>query len=165
MKTYWLTIENYLLLLLWSVWWGGLTFYAAVVVPIGTEILGSMDQGFITRRVTLWHNAVSVVFLFVLLLVTIRRRSRGLGIITAVMSLPTVALILWHSRLSGLMDFVHQIVARHFYTEHAVYLWITVVEWGFGMLMPIWLFQRNVWPSHPVTGRFDSNIEVPNNER
>ena len=40
------------LLLVWAAWWGGLCFYAVVVVPIGTELIGSVEQGFITQRVT-----------------------------------------------------------------------------------------------------------------
>ena len=44
------------LLLLWSLmfWLGGFTFYASIVVPIGTRVLGnsSRRQGFITREVT-----------------------------------------------------------------------------------------------------------------
>ena len=35
-----------------AVWWGGLTFYGAVVVPVGTEVLGgAAEQGFVTQRV------------------------------------------------------------------------------------------------------------------
>jgi len=45
-------------LLLFAVWWGGLTFYAAIVVPIGTELIGASEQGFVTQQVTQWHNAV-----------------------------------------------------------------------------------------------------------
>ncbi|MFM8571811.1 MAG: hypothetical protein ACKOAU_09465 [Pirellula sp.] len=42
--------------ILWGLWWGGLSFYAIVVVPIGTEQIGSVAQGFITQRVTQWHE-------------------------------------------------------------------------------------------------------------
>src|SRR5437588_13086980 len=38
-------------------WQGGFTFYAAVVVPVGQEELGShLQQGFITRQVTNYLN-------------------------------------------------------------------------------------------------------------
>ena len=37
------------LLLVWAAWWGGLCFYAMVVVPIGTELIGSVEQGLITQ--------------------------------------------------------------------------------------------------------------------
>src|SRR5260370_16274673 len=38
-------------------WQGGFTFYAAVVVPVGQDVLGShLAQGFITRQVTNYLN-------------------------------------------------------------------------------------------------------------
>jgi len=51
------------LMLAWGMWWGGLCFYAVVVVPIGTEDIGSVEPGFITQRVTQWHNALTGFFL------------------------------------------------------------------------------------------------------
>ena len=56
------------LLLVWAPWWGGLCFYAVVVVPVGTELIGSVEQGFITQRVTQWHNAWTGLFLVFLLI-------------------------------------------------------------------------------------------------
>ena len=49
------------LLFAWAIWWGGLSFYALFVVPIGTEIVGGFEQGFITQRVTNWLNAIGVI--------------------------------------------------------------------------------------------------------
>lgn len=51
-----------------------------------------------------------------------------------------IALIVWHARLSSMMDFQQQTVPGSFYREHAVYLWITAAEWVLGMATPIWLF-------------------------
>ena len=42
------------LLFAWAIWWGGLSFYALFVVPIGTEIVGGFEQGLITA-----HHAAS----------------------------------------------------------------------------------------------------------
>src|SRR5947209_19521490 len=57
-------VRGFLLLWLLMFWLGGFTFYAAVVVPIGTEVLGSAaDQGWITRRVTPWLNVAGAVAL------------------------------------------------------------------------------------------------------
>src|ERR1051325_4276104 len=45
-------------------WQGGFTFYGAVVVPVGSEILGShLSQGWITRSVTNYLNLVGLVTL------------------------------------------------------------------------------------------------------
>ncbi len=49
------------LLFAWAIWWGGLSFYALFVVPIGTEIVGGFEQGLITQRVTNWLNAIGVI--------------------------------------------------------------------------------------------------------
>ncbi|MCA9269901.1 MAG: hypothetical protein KDA41_15580, partial [Planctomycetales bacterium] len=44
-------------------WWGGLTFYAGVVVPVGAAVFGSTEQGFVTQRVTNWLNLLLAVAL------------------------------------------------------------------------------------------------------
>ena len=49
-------------------WQGGFMFYGAVVVPIGSEILGShQTQGFVTRSVTNYLNMAGLVALGFLL--------------------------------------------------------------------------------------------------
>ncbi|HND55144.1 MAG TPA: hypothetical protein PLV92_22170, partial [Pirellulaceae bacterium] len=68
------------LLPLWAVWWGGLTFYAAFVVPAGTELFGSVEQGFLTQQATLRLNQLSwcvIALLLVLAIGATRRRRRG----------------------------------------------------------------------------------------
>jgi len=129
-----------LLLLVWGLWWGGLCFYAVVVVPIGTETIGTVEQGFITQRVTWWHNVITGVFLVGLSAEAWRRRSRVLLFGSGVLGIVEIALILWHARLTGMMDFEYQSVPRNFYGQHAIYLWITAVEWGLGIGLPVWLF-------------------------
>ena len=56
MKTF--TLGRRLLLLIGLMFWqGGFLFYAAVVVPVGTRVLGSeTEQGFITQSVTNYHR-------------------------------------------------------------------------------------------------------------
>ena len=128
-----------LLLLVWAAWWGGLCFYAVVVVPIGTELIGSVEQGFITQRVTQWHNRLSGLLLVCLLIEAGRRRSRKLWAIAVVLAIIDIVLIVWHGKLTGMMDFEHPSVPDSFYAQHAVYLWITAAEWFLGMMMPIWI--------------------------
>jgi hypothetical protein len=131
-----------LVLLLWGVWWGGLCFYAVVVVPIGTESIGSVDQGFITQRVTWWHNVIFAAFLVCLAVEAYRRRSRTLWAFAIALTTIDIALILWHARLTQMMDFDSRSVPGHFYGQHAIYLWITAAEWGLGILLPAWLFRN-----------------------
>ncbi|MDB5335588.1 MAG: hypothetical protein JWN70_1207 [Planctomycetaceae bacterium] len=132
-------VKSLLLLVLWSVWWGGLTFYAVVVVPIGTEVLGSVEQGFVTQQVTHWHNALTGLMSLTLLVRAYLDRSRTLWIIAATLTAISIALVIWHARLTGMMNFEHQTVPGGFYGEHAVYLWMTAAEWFLGMVIPMWL--------------------------
>ena len=131
------------LLLAWGIWWGGLCFYAVVVVPIGTEVIGGVEQGFITQRVTQWHNAITGFFLVGLLVEASRRRSRALWTVGAALTIIEIGLIVWHARLTSMMDFQQQTVPSHFYREHATYLWITATEWLLGIAIPLWLFIPN----------------------
>ncbi len=125
--------------LLWAAWWGGLCFYAVVVVPIGTNLIGSVEQGFITQRVTQWHNGLSGVFLVCLLIEACRRRSPALWGIAAVLAIIDIALVVWHAKLTGMMDFQQHAVPGRFYSQHAIYLWMTACEWLLGVAMPIWI--------------------------
>ena len=69
--------------IVWGAWWGGLSFYAVVVVPIGTELIGSVEQGFITQRVTMWHNCLAVLFLLCLAVEAYSRKSRVLWVVAS----------------------------------------------------------------------------------
>lgn len=56
------TCRRFLLLAAFAFWQGGFTFYSAVVVPVGDDVLGSSrQQGFITRRVTNYLNVAGCV--------------------------------------------------------------------------------------------------------
>ena len=136
------TIWNSFLLLIWAAWWGGLCFYALVVVPIGTELIGSIEQGFITQRVTGWHNALTGVFLVCLLIEAYRNPNRTLWSVVVALAITEVALVVWRSHLTGIMDFDQQTVPNEFYSQHAIYLWITAAECLLGMAMPIILADR-----------------------
>ena len=66
-------------LLAMALWWGGLTFYAAVVVPTGVEVLGgAAEQGFITQRVSNIINLLGALTLAVLV-GTLRQVARRAG--------------------------------------------------------------------------------------
>ena len=48
-KAWLLMAWRLLVVLAWGVWWGGLCFYAVFVVPVGTSVIGSVEQGFISK--------------------------------------------------------------------------------------------------------------------
>lgn len=128
--------------IVWAAWWGGLSFYAVIVVPIGTELSGSVEQGFITQRVTMWHNCLAVLFLLCLAVEAYSRKSRVLWVVLSLLTMITIALLGRHRLLSTLMDFQKQSVPSEFYAQHAVYLWITAAEWILGMAIPFFLQRR-----------------------
>jgi len=133
---------RHLLLILWAMWWGGLCFYAIVVVPIGTEMIGTVEQGFVTQQVTQWHNGLSIVFLICLWIEAYLRSSRTLWIVGALLLAINIGLVAWHYWLTSMMDFQDQSVPSDFYAKHAVYLWITAAEYFIGLALPIWLFAQ-----------------------
>ena len=49
--------------ILFAIWFGGFTFYAAVVIPIGTELVGTTEQGLITQQVSNWLNGIGGITL------------------------------------------------------------------------------------------------------
>jgi hypothetical protein len=123
------------LLLVWALWWGGLSFYAIVVVPIGTELIGSVEQGFITQRVTGWHNILTVGFLVCLFIEAVRMRSRMLWSLVIALAIIEVGLFSWHWHLTKMMDFADHSVPSNFYSQHAIYLWFTAAEWFLGIAL------------------------------
>lgn len=125
--------------MIWSIWWGGLTFYALVVVPKGTEQIGSLEQGFITQKVTLWHNVFSVLMILALARESIRVGSRVLALECGILAILTILLVALHAWLTTQMDPSNQALAIGFYQWHATYLWLTATEWFLGLSLP-WLF-------------------------
>lgn len=133
-----------LLLLVWATWWGGIFFYTVVVVPIGTDAIGTAEQGFVTQQVTRMHNGLSVVFLLFLLVEAIRLRSVVVGVIVATLALNLVLMFVWHSHLTHAMDFEKRAVPVTFYQQHAVYLWLFAVQWLQGMLVPVLILRASM---------------------
>ena len=125
-------------------WQGGFTFYGAVVVPVGSEILGShQDQGWITRSVTNYLNLAGVVALGVWawdIAVTRdpavwRRRIRWA--VWAALALALVILAWLHVRLDSYLDFeTFRILDRpQFKFLHDRYLNVSTVLWAGSLLL------------------------------
>jgi hypothetical protein len=146
-------VRRFLVLAALLFWQGGFVFYAAVVVPIGQEVLTSgTTQGFITRRVSNWLNFAGAVALVPLLADALargcqsRRRTRlrlavwgGLAI--------TLALLVWlHPRVDAFLDADLHIIEdfKGFRPWHRWYLWISTVQWALGvayMALMLWAWR------------------------
>ncbi len=124
-------------------WQGGFTFYAAVVVPIGRQVLGSAkEQGFITRQVTVYMNLAGgcALALFAWDIAGAkdpaawRRRLRWVTWLGMVLAL---AILFWlHPHLDQMLDpETWGIFDRpNFRTYHRWYLWISTVQCGLGLV-------------------------------
>jgi hypothetical protein len=123
-------------------WQGGFTFYAAVVVPIGTDVLGSpAAQGWITRRVTGYLNLAGAVALVVLGWDVAasrdpRRWRRLLRWLTWLVMATALGVLVWlHPRLDALLDVDFQEILdrRLFRGLHRRYLWVSTAQWAAGI--------------------------------
>jgi hypothetical protein len=136
-------LRRFLVLAALMFWLGGFTFYAAVVVPIGQEVLGShLEQGLITRQVTNYMNLASGVAVLLLGWDVAaardpsagRRRARWLSWVGV---LAFLALLVWlHPRLDALLDLdeVRLLDAKRFRTLHRWYLWVSTFQWTCGLV-------------------------------
>jgi hypothetical protein len=135
-------VWRFLVLMALLFWQGGFLFYAAVVVPVGQEELGShKDQGFITRKVTNHLNLAGVVAL-VLLGADIAfpdrvRWRRWLRALSWLAMAVLLGCLYWlHGRMDAVLDPEERIVldTMVFRAYHRVYLWASTIQWAFGLL-------------------------------
>lgn len=124
-----------------ALWWGGLTFYAGFVVPIGTAALGSVGQGFITQQVTNWLNILGGTALVLSARDVWCDRRRWIRLTWSLLLMALATLVWLHGSLDALLDRTDEVVldSERFYQLHRVYLWGTVVQWLAGMLLIIGL--------------------------
>ncbi|MCA9054512.1 MAG: hypothetical protein KDA75_11785 [Planctomycetaceae bacterium] len=118
-------------------WWGGLTVYAAVVVPVGAAVLGSVEQGFVTQRVTNWLNVLAAVSLLTTARPVLMSGHRRLQASWSIFALTLGALAGLHPVLDSLLnaDTCEVLDPERFYTLHQFYLWATTAQWLAGGLM------------------------------
>ena len=137
-------------------WWGGLTFYALIVVPIGVEVLGgATEQGFITRQVSNSINLSGAATLIVLLWSAFTawrdagRFAKTILVTTwVVMAGAQLALVVIHPQLDAMLDSQTHTIAEtsSFHSLHEFYLTITGVQWFAGLLhlvtlMTVWQYE------------------------
>jgi hypothetical protein len=135
--------RRFLVLIALMFWQGGFTFYASVVVPIGTAHLHSAtDQGFITREVTNYLNLSGAIALVVLGfdVACSRRRPHwvwGTRAVSWFVMAAVLVVLLWlHTYMERFLNVDEQEVLNRstFRLGHRWYLWLSTVQWGFGLL-------------------------------
>jgi hypothetical protein len=118
-------------------WMGGFTFYALIVIPTGTRLLGSVEQGLVTQKVTQWMNLLGALSLAILL--PGARRSRWCALSWLVMALAQIVLFWLHPRLDALIDGSLPAVSdeTRFYRWHQAYLVTVTIQWA-AALVHLW---------------------------
>jgi hypothetical protein len=134
-------LRRFLVLAVLFFWQGGFTFYAGVVVPVAQHELGHRRQGFVTRQVTVYLNIAGAVALAVLLgdlLLTASHTTwrRGRWLLWAGMLVCLLVLFWLHGRLDELLAPEGRLIrdVEAFRPRHRLYLWISTVQWAFGLL-------------------------------
>jgi len=134
-------LRRFLVLAALMFWQGGFVFYAGVVVPIGTEVLGSaQEQGRITRRVAVWLNWTGAAALVPIGWDALADRRnpwarRGRIATWLVMAGGQIVLFCLYPRLDAMFDpeALHISERRLFRTLHRTYLWTSTVQWIAGV--------------------------------
>ena len=139
-----------LLLISWSLFWGGLTFYTGFVVRVSHDVLSdSMDGGMITQRITVllqWLGVVSCS-LMVWNAIVVRRRDRWYGNVllscVCILAFSLAGLFVVHGHLDGVIDTnTAEITDRESFTiGHRRYNQLTTTEWLSSLIyLPVTVF-------------------------
>jgi hypothetical protein len=128
-------LRRFLLLAAFAFWQGGFTFYAAVVVPTGTEVLGSSaEQAKITRRVAAEINLTGAIALAIFAMDIVfeprLRRSRASAMVCALILL--VVLMVLRDHLDAMFHGEDAYLDNRagFRPWHRTYLWLSTAQWA-----------------------------------
>ena len=131
--------RRFLVLLVLMFWQGGFMFYGAVVVTVGTEVLGShLQQGLITQRVTNYLNLAGLLALAVcageIAWTEAASPTRRLRWLTWFFLLLAHGWLLWlHLRLDELIDGETILDPTTFKSLHRWYLNLSTFQWATSM--------------------------------
>lgn len=139
-----------LMLFVFTLFWGGLTFYTGFVVRVSHEVLNDpFEGGVITQKVTvlLQYLGIAAGLLMLINAAAVVRRSRGYGaalsVLASILILSVIGLCLVHSQLDAVIDIdAREILDREAFTiSHRRYNQLTTIEWIACVLyLPVTLF-------------------------
>jgi hypothetical protein len=135
------------------IWWGGFTFYASVVVPIGMRILGShVIMGLITERVSIYINAlcglaIMLGFWYLLAYKPTFPKKRWKFMLLNLLFLGAflIGLSVLHTIMDGYLDIQGKKVTDepYFYYLHRIYLLTSTLMWLQGVVHLISILKNN----------------------
>ncbi len=135
---------RFLWLIFFAIWQGGFMFYGAIVVPVGTKVLGSENlQGFVTQSVTNYLNIIGVIALIIWLCELILQRDtykirRSLRWAILILLIVMMGLLGWlHYRLDQLLNAETYLISNSdlFTRLHSWYLIISTIQWAFSLIL------------------------------
>lgn len=132
--------ERTAILVVMTLWWGGLTFYSAVVVPVGTEVLESTElQGLVTQQVTRYLNMLGLLAVGAIIWILLRlegtrsfARAKELIALGAILLALQGGLYWLHGELGR--QLIEDADREAFYNNHRIYLLLIAVQWGLGLM-------------------------------
>lgn len=155
-----------LLLLVFALFWGGLTFYTGFVVRISHDVLDDpMTGGLITQRVTALLQILGVVAAVVMACnaVVVFRQSRrfgiALGLCASVLGCALVGLFVVHGQLDAVIDLETSTITDRdvFVVGHRRYNQITTIQWLTSLAyVPITVF---AWRSNDTRSNQESSAK------
>jgi hypothetical protein len=141
-------LRRYLTCLVLAMWMGGFTFYALIVIPTATKVLGSVrTAGFITQQVTKWLNLIGIVAILFVLWNVVAERKRHTALQRNLLNAAWVTMVLTHVALFATHPFIDCLLnseARtvhnydHFENLHNLYLFFATTQWV-AVLVFLWL--------------------------
>jgi hypothetical protein len=145
---------RFLALVLLATWFGGFTVYSAVVIPELHEVLGNLEAGSVTRRVTLSLNAIGASAVAAWwILIALERRERLYDLLRlrsgllAATSAVLVVLVILHRFMSTHLDTEG---LRGFYPLHRAYLIASTAQWFLNLALLA--ASLVAWYPRPTTG-------------
>lgn len=126
------------LLLMFALFWGGLTFYTGIVVRISHDVVSDlMEGGLITQRVTVWlqYLGAATTLLMLTNACVVYKQQPGYGRVllgtVLLLGLAIVGLMLVHADLDAVIDVAEQTVTDQeaFDIGHRRYNQLTTIEW------------------------------------
>lgn len=140
---WWARLIRLATLLSWAIWFGGLTVYAGLVVPIASQQIGETTQGFVTQQVTIrlnWLCLISIIG-FVAHEVLLRKNRIASFVVAALQMTFLIGLMLLHPKLTSMLDMADRSgpLDSGFYQWHQAYLLLTTVQWLNGLVMLVLL--------------------------
>ena len=159
-------LRRFLVIQAFMLWQGGFVFYAAVVVPIGTELSSARDQGFVTQQVTNWLNYFGVAWCVMYAWdCATARRARTRWMLWIINLQLLVLLFAIHNILDKQIDIdAYRITDRTKFKDwHIAYLCISTAQWAISLLilaMSIWSWRHHDSAALHLKESYDRNPET-----